>query len=84
MTMPPKRPPPPPPLNLAEGAVASLTKDTGAAEAQGLAQGLAKTFILQGAGLTAAVELVFMFEEKSMDVLTFAKRTRAFSRRSSA
>ncbi len=45
--------------DLAEGAVASLN-DTGAAGAQGLA----KTFILQGAGLT--VELVFMFEEKSM------------------
>ena len=91
MTMPPPkpRPPPPPAMTLAEGAVASL-KDTGVAVAQrvavaqGLAQGLAKTFILQTraglaqAGLTAAIELVFMFEEKSMDVLNFGQGSRAF------
>ncbi len=55
-------------MTLAEGAVASL-KDTGVA----VAQGLAKTFILQRAGLTAAIELVIMFEEKSMDALNFGQ-----------
>jgi hypothetical protein len=65
-------------MNLAEGAEAQqLLKDTGAASATGLA-GLAKTFILQGAGLTAAVELVFMFEEKSIDRLSFGRGARIF------